>query len=146
MFDGDFRGLRAPGPFGWIFKDVEAGRAEPSKDGQRTYLDVAYFGGQNVTLAEQMLALPPGRHVLRLVARSPNGITTGKIFWRLTCLPGASQIATLDMAQAASENRRFSAAFTIPSGCPGQSLTLIAEPGDVAAVVNLEIARMEIGQ
>jgi len=29
MFDGDFRGLSAPGPFGWSFRDVEAGRAEP---------------------------------------------------------------------------------------------------------------------
>lgn len=146
MFDGDFRGVRAPGPFGWTYKDVEAGRAEPSKDGQRTYLDVAYFGGQGLTLAEQMLALPPGRHTLRLIARSPNGISSGRLFWRLTCLPGASQIGLLDMGRAAAADRRFSAAFTIPSGCPGQSLSLIAEPGDVAAVVNLEIARMEIGQ
>ena len=147
LFDGAFRGLRAPAPFGWTFKDVEAGRAEPAKDGQRTYLDVAYFGGQNVTLAEQMLALSPGRHILRLVARSPNGISSGKLYWRLTCLPGGSQIGALDMAQAAAENRRFSVVFTVPaSGCPGQSLTLVAEPGDVATVANLEIARMEIGQ
>jgi hypothetical protein len=146
MFDGAFRGLRAPGPFGWTFKDVEAGRAEPARDGQRTYLDVAYFGGQNLVLAEQMLALPPGRHALRVVARSPNGITSGRIFWRLTCLPGGSQIGLLDMAGAAADNRRFSAAITVPSGCPGQSLSLVAEPGDVAGVVNLEIARMEIGQ
>lgn len=147
LFDGDFRGVRAPGPFGWAFKDGDAGRAEPAKDGQRTYLDVAYFGGQNIGLAEQMLALPPGRHVLRLVARSPNGITSGRLFWRLTCLPGGSQIGALDMTQAVADNRRFSAAFTVPaSGCPGQSLSLVAEPGDVATVVNLEITRMEIGQ
>jgi hypothetical protein len=146
MFDGAFRGVRAPGPFGWTFRDVESGRAEPSKDGQRTYLDVAYFGGQNVVLAEQMLALPPGRHTLRLIARSPNGIASGRLYWRLTCLPGGSQIGLLDMGRAGADNRRFSADFTVPSGCPGQSLTLVAEPGDVASVVNLEIARMEIGQ
>ncbi|HEX8240188.1 MAG TPA: tetratricopeptide repeat protein [Allosphingosinicella sp.] len=146
MFDGAFRGVRAPGPFGWTFKDVEAGRAEPAKDGQRTYLDVAYFGGQNVTLAEQVLALPPGRHTLRVVARSPNGISSGKIFWRLTCLPGGNAIGALDLAQAGADNRRFSADFTVPSGCPGQSLTLVAEPGDVATPINVEIARMEIAQ
>ncbi len=147
MFDGAFRGTRAPGPFGWTFKDVDAGRAEAAKDGQRTYLDVAYFGGQNVSLADQMLALPPGRHILRLIARSPNGISSGRLSWRLTCLPGGSQIGLLDMGRAADANRRFSAAFTVPaSGCPGQSLSLVAEPGDVAAVVNLEIERMEIGQ
>jgi hypothetical protein len=146
MFDGAFRGLRAPAPFGWTFKDVDAGRAEPAKDGQRTYLDVAYFGGQKVVLAEQMLALPPGRHSLRLVARSPNGITSGKLFWRVTCLPGGNEIGALDLTPAAAGNRPFSTAFNIPSGCAGQSLSLVAEPGDVAAVVNLEIAQMEIGQ
>jgi hypothetical protein len=146
MFDGTFRGVRASGPFGWTFKDTDAGRAEPARDGQRTYLDVAYFGGQNVTLAEQMLALTPGRHVLRLVARSPNGITSGKLFWRLTCLPGGNSIGGLDLAQAGADNRRFSADFIVPPGCPGQSLTLVAEPGDVATPINLEIARMEIGQ
>lgn len=146
LFDGAFRGLRAPAPFGWTFKDVEAGRAEPAKDGQRNYLDVAYFGGQKVVLAEQMLALPPGRHALRLIARSPNGITSGKLFWRLTCLPGGTEIGALDMSSANGANRRFNAAFTIPSGCGGQSLSLVAEPGDVATVVNLEIAQMEIGQ
>jgi hypothetical protein len=146
MFDGAFRGVAAPAPFGWTFKDVEAGRAEPSRDAQRPYLDVAYFGGRSVVLAEQTLALSPGAHSLRLVARSPNGITSGRIFWRLTCLPGDSQIGVLDMSRAAADNRRFSASFTVPSGCPGQSLALVAEPGDVAAVVNLEIARMEIGR
>ncbi len=146
MFDGEFHGQRAPGPFGWTFSDVEAGRAEPVRDGQRAYLDVAYFGGRNLTLAEQMLALPPGRHSLRLIARSPNGITSGRIFWRLTCLPGGSQIGLLDMGRAGADDRRFSMDFTIPSGCPGQSLSLVAEPGDVASVVNLEIARMEISR
>ena len=146
MFDGAFRGLRAPGPFGWTFRDVEAGRAEPTRDGQRPYLDVAYFGGQNATLAEQMLALSPGRHVLRLVARSPNGITSGKLYWRVTCLPGGTPIGALDLAQASAENRRFNAAFTVPAGCPGQSLSLVAEPGDVATPINVEIERMEIGQ
>ncbi len=146
IFDGAFTGRRAPRPFGWTFRDVEAGRAEPGKDGQRTYLDVAYFGGQSVTLAEQMLALPPGRHSLRLVARSPNGISSGRLFWRLNCLPGGNQIGLLDMARAGADNRRFGADFTVPAGCPGQSLSLIAEPGDVASPVNLEIERMEIGR
>jgi hypothetical protein len=146
MFDSAFRGLRAPGPFGWTFKDGEAGRAEPAKDGQRTYLDVAYFGGQSVVLAEQMLALSSGTYNLRLIARSPNGITSGRLFWRLTCLPDGRQIAVVDMGQAGADNRRFSTAFTVPASCVGQSLSLIAEPGDVASVVNLEIERMEIGR
>ena len=147
LFDGTFRGVKAPKPFGWQFNDSEAGRAEPAKDGQRTYLDVAYFGGRALVLAEQTLALAPGRYTISAIARSPNGITSGQLFWRLTCQPGGSRIAVLDLSRAASNDRRFGAAFTVPaSGCPGQALALVAEPGDVATVANLEIPRVEIGR
>lgn len=147
MFDGAFRGVRAPRPFGWEFYDADAGRAEPAKDGGRTYLDVAYFGGRGVKLAEQTLALPPGRYTLRLVARSPNGVQSGRIFWRVTCMSDGAQIGILDLSQANSNDRRLGAAFTVPaSGCSGQGLALLAEPGDVATAVNLELSRMEIGQ
>ncbi|MFL6846187.1 MAG: hypothetical protein ACJ8ER_15060 [Allosphingosinicella sp.] len=145
LFDGSFRGIRAPRPFGWEFSGEDVGRAEPSKDGGRTYLDVAYFGGRALKLAEQVLALPPGHYTLRAVARSDNGISSGRVYWRLSCLPAANQIALLDLTPAAAADRRFSAAFTVPaSGCAGQSLTLQAEPGDVASGVGLEVSSMEI--
>jgi tetratricopeptide (TPR) repeat protein len=147
VFDGAFRGVQAPKPFSWQFHDAEAGRAEPAKDGQRTYLDVAYFGGRALILAEQTLALAPGRYTISAIARSPNGITSGQLFWRLNCQPGGAQIGMLDLSRAASNDRRFTAAFTVPaSGCAGQTLALAAEPGDVATVANLEIPRVEIGR
>jgi hypothetical protein len=147
MSDGAFRGVAAPKPFGWAFTATDAGRAEPAKDGQRTYLDVAYFGGQAMNLAEQSLALAPGRYTLRLNARSPGGLASAQLYWRLSCQPGGTRIGLLNLAQAGADERRFSAAFTVPaSGCPGQSLALVAEPGDVAAAVSLEISRMEIGR
>jgi hypothetical protein len=147
MSDGAFRGVAAPKPFGWDFKEVDAGRAEPAKDGPRTYLDVAYFGGQAMTLAEQTLALRPGSYTLRLNARSPSGLASAQLYWRVSCQPGGTRIGLLNLAQAAADDRRFGTNFTVPaSGCPGQSLALVAEPGDVAAAVSLEVSRMEIGQ
>jgi tetratricopeptide (TPR) repeat protein len=147
LFDGSFRGRTAPKPFGWKFQDVDVGRAEPAKDGGRTYLDVAYFGGRGVVLAEQILALRPGRYSLRLAARSDNGISSGTIFWRISCLPAHSQIGILAMNQAGAADRRFAAPITVPAaGCASQELRLIAEPGDVAAVVNLQVSGMEIVQ
>ena len=147
MFDGAFRGVAAPMPFGWAFKDTDAGRAEPAKDGQRNYLDVAYFGGQAMDLAQQTLALAPGRYTLRLNARSPSGLASAQLYWRLVCQPGAARIGLLNLSQAGADDRRFGTTFTVPeSGCPGQVLTLVAEPGDVAAALSLEISRMEIGQ
>lgn len=148
LFDGSFRGVSAPKPFGWKFEDMEIGRAEPAKNGGRTYLDVAYFGGRAETLAEQMLALRPGRYTLRAIARSDNGVSSGTIAWNLSCLPSRSPvIGLLDLSRAGPADRRFAATFTVPAtGCASQSLRLRAEPGDVAASVNLEVAGLEIAQ
>jgi hypothetical protein len=148
LFDGSFRGMSAPKPFGWKFEDIDVGRAEPSRNGGRTYLDIAYFGGRGETLAEQMLALRPGRYTLRAVARSDNGVSSGTLSWNVSCLPSRSPvIGVLDLSRAAPADRRFAAVFTVPAtGCASQSLRLRAEPGDVAAVVNLEVAALEIVQ
>jgi tetratricopeptide (TPR) repeat protein len=146
LFDGSFRGMSMPKPFGWEFEDNDAGRAEPSRNGGRTYLDIAYFGGRAETLAEQALALRPGRYVLRTVARSDNGVSSGTVTWNLSCLPShAPVIGLLDLSRAGPAEGRFAAAFTVPAtGCASQSLRLRAEPGDVASVVNLEVNALEI--
>ncbi|HYD39106.1 MAG TPA: hypothetical protein VEA60_15925 [Allosphingosinicella sp.] len=148
LFDGSFRGMSLPKPFGWEFKDNDVGRAEPAKNGGRTYLDIAYFGGRAETLAEQVLALRPGRYTLRAIARSDNGVSSGTVSWNLSCLPARNPVVgVLDVSRAGAADRRFSAVFTIPAaGCASQSLRLRAEPGDVAAVVNLEVTALEIGQ
>jgi tetratricopeptide (TPR) repeat protein len=148
LFDGSFRGLSAPKPFGWEFEDLDIGRAEPAKNGGQTYLDVAYFGGRAETLAEQMLALSPGRYTLRATARSDNGVSSGALSWNVSCLPSRSPvIGSLDLSRAGPADRRFAVAFTVPAtGCASQSLRLRAEPGDVAANVNLEVSGLEIAQ
>jgi tetratricopeptide (TPR) repeat protein len=148
LFDGAFRGVSAPKPFGWKFADVDVGRAEPAKNGGRTYLDIAYFGGRAETLAEQMLALRPGRYTLRALARSDNGVSSGTLAWNVSCLPsGSPVIGVLDLSRVGSADRRFAAAVTVPAtGCPSQSLRLRAEPGEVAASVNLEVSGLEIAQ
>jgi hypothetical protein len=148
LFDGAFRGITAPKPFGWKFEEIDIGRAEPAKNGGRTYLDVAYFGGRAETLAEQVLALAPGRYTIRAIARSDNGISSGSLTWNVSCLPSRSPvIGVLDLSRAGPAERRFAAAFTVPAtGCASQSLRLRAEPGDVAASVNLEVSALEIGQ
>jgi tetratricopeptide (TPR) repeat protein len=148
LFDGSFRGIPVAKPFGWKFEDMDVGRAEPAKNGGRTYLDIAYFGGRAETLAEQVLALRPGRYTLQAVARSDNGVSSGTLSWNVSCLPSRSPVlGSLDLSRAGPADRRFAAAFTVPAmGCASQSLRLRAEPGDVAASANLEVSGLEIAQ
>jgi hypothetical protein len=147
IFDGSFRGLTGARPFGWTFHDSEIGRAEPARGDGRTYLDVAYFGGRDIVLAEQVLALRPGMHELRASARSRGNVNAAQIYWRVTCLPSETPLGTLDLARAGSQYTKLASRFAVPaSGCTGQRLALVAEAGEVASTINLEVTGLELAQ
>ena len=146
LIDGNFRGLKVLKPFGWDFKDIESGRAELAREGGRSFLDVAYFGGSNATLAEQTLALAPGRYTLRAVVRREGPANGGRLFWQVICAPSTTAIATLDMSGAGASGTRLATAFTVPGGCPGQLLRLSAESGEIASTVTLQVSGLELSR
>jgi len=147
IFDGSFRGLNGARPFGWTFHDSEVGRAEPARGDGRTYLDVAYFGGRDIVLAEQVLALRPGMYELRASARSRGNVNTAQLYWRVACLPSEAMLGTLDLGRAGSQYTKLASRFTVPaSGCGGQKLALVAEAGEVASTINLEVTGLELAQ
>ena len=145
LFNGGFRAVSAEPPFGWSLTDASTGRAEIVASGtEAPYLDVAYFGGSNATFAEQALALPPGRYRIGMQAKSEDGISSGEIFWTVSCLPAGPELARIPLAGLAEGYRAIGAGFTVPAGCPGQRLRLSATPGDASAAVNLQIANLEV--
>jgi tetratricopeptide (TPR) repeat protein len=147
LFDGRFAGLKVPKPFGWTLQDNEIGRAERASESGKTYLDVSYFGGRELVLAEQLLALGPGRYTLRSVARRDGTHSGGAVAWQVVCQPGANVLATVDLIRAASNPTSLAGAFTVPaSGCAGQQLRLLAQPGDVSSTINLQIEAVELAQ
>ena len=148
LFNGDFRPVRAEPPFGWVLRDLDAGRAtiEPVA-AARPHLSVDYFGGRNVVLAEQFLALAPGRYRLAYLAKSETGVRSGNLYWRLSCVQGGTELGRSPIAGLTGAYRRIESGFGVPaSGCPGQRLELHAEAGDVAVPVNLQIAAMELAR
>jgi hypothetical protein len=147
IFDGSFRGLKGARPFGWMLHDSELGRAEPAHGDGRTYLDVAYFGGRDTVLAEQVLALRPGTYEMRVSARSGGNVNTAQLYWRVTCLPSDAPRGSLDLGRAGHQYTKFVTRFTVPaSGCTGQKLALVAEAGEVASTINLEVTGLEVAQ
>jgi hypothetical protein len=146
IFDPDFKGFKGVQPFVWSFRDTAAGRAEIAKNGQGD-LDVSIFGGAPAVLAEQLLALPAGSYRLSSSGSSDSGIKSGKIFWRITCLPSDRDIVTLDLAKLQPMLTRFNASMSVPaSGCDGQRLSLMAEPGDVTSPSDLQLHSVEISR
>ena len=147
LFNGSFGNVTADPPFGWTFRDEAAGRASIDSDGRNmSFLDIVYFGGSNVLLADQTLALEPGRYQLSQLAKSEQGIQAGAIQWTLTCLNDGLELARLRLRDLTPEYRRSQLPFTVPPGCAGQILRLTAEPGDIAAQVDAQIARLELNR
>lgn len=146
LFDGDFSGERALPPFGWVFAETEQGRAELVRDG-RPHLQVDYFGGSNEVLAEQILALGPGRYRLDYAVRSDEGVAGANILWLVACYPGGTNLARGEVASVTQDYQRRTLSFTVPAGqCSGQVLRLIGEPGDVSVPVGLQIASVRIAR
>ncbi|MEA3041653.1 MAG: hypothetical protein QOC65_1142 [Sphingomonadales bacterium] len=144
LFDGTFRQARSVPPFGWVYAGTESGRAERSLEGGQPYLDVSYFGGSDVVLAEQVLTLEPGRYRFRTRARSESGDpTSGAILWNLTCT-GGTGLLRLPLVGLRESYRDIQGGFQVPGNCPAQRLRLIGAAGDVAATVEMQLAAVEV--
>lgn len=146
IFDGAFAGRTGGQPFGWVLHDRQAGRAEIIRsDARNAYLEANYFGGTSAVLAEQMLALRPGAYQLSFGARSESGISSGALYWVVTCAPEGPDLARLPIGALRPAYRRYQGEVRVPSsGCAGQSLRLVADPGDVAATFTVQLSDMQV--
>ncbi|MFN3943484.1 MAG: tetratricopeptide repeat protein [Allosphingosinicella sp.] len=147
LFDGGFRGHDAPPPFAWQLRDDEVGRSERVQpNGAPPYLDVHYFGGRTVPLAEQLLALPPGRYRLSVHGMSDGGVRVGSLIWHVSCAPGGATLGQLKLNELTPSYARHQMSFVVPVGCAGQDLRLIGEAGDVAATIDARFANLEVAR
>jgi tetratricopeptide (TPR) repeat protein len=145
LFNGDFRLRGASRPFGWTVYDKSQGRAEIIHDGpEGSYLNVNYFGGSPVMLAEQQLALRPGRYRISQLVRGEIPPDSGDVHWRISCFPGGAELVRLAASQLQPRFVRKATEFTVAGNCPGQQLALFGEPGDISAEIRLQIGRVEI--
>ena len=144
LFDGAFTGRKAAPPFAWLMHDTDVGRGEIVRSGQSGgHLEVSYFGGRNVTVAEQMLALAPGAYQLSFRAKSDSGVRSGQLYVRVACVGGA-EIGRIVVANPQAAYRSYQGTVRIPPGCSGHKLEVVAEAGDVAAAYSVQIADLRM--
>ena len=145
LVNGSFTDALIDSPFGWSLNEQTAGRAEIMRIGSRPYLQVDYFGGQTVMLAEQLLGLAAGTYQLTLEAKSDEGIKSGDLYWSVSCTPGGAEIARIRLNAARPAYGRVQGTITVPpSGCAGQRLRLVAEAGDVVSGYTAQISNMQL--
>jgi len=146
IFNGDFGSNVNAGEFGWSFGSGAAGRSDiRAGDGGRSQLNVQYYGGSNVVLAQQLLALPPGPYRLTVVGRNRSGSTAaGQLVWTVACQDGP-ELLRLTPDISAPQDKSASGRFTVPAGCAkGQLLRLFGEPGEASALLEAQFSRVEV--
>jgi hypothetical protein len=137
-FDPAFVGLDAPAPFNWqVLSD-----AERLKEGG---LLVRYAGRGKPTFLKQVMLLGPGSYRLAAEMDGELSATGGGFRWRLKCLPGENELATVPVSSLARTLSAQSATFEVPgSGCPTQMLSLEGAPGALTTRARATVRRVTI--
>ena len=123
--DGGFD-QRDDDPFGWqlISDSGLSALKAPGDSGRNLRLDVVADPGRAGPVADQILALPPGRY--RLTATVAGG-QPGSPQWpsmTLACPGDSGPRTTVSRQFASGASRRSAQEFSIPEGCPLQTLAV----------------------
>lgn len=145
--NSNFGGRAALPPFDWRPQDGPGGRAEiVTSKRDPSYLDVSFFGSRVADLADQQLALAPGRYRLSSTLRTDADGRSGTVSWFIFCTPGGPQIARLPLQARGGAQGRVRTSFVVPAGCSGQLLRLTGEPGEITVPINTQIYSVEVAR
>lgn len=143
--DGDFKGTKALAPFAWTFGSGAEGSAEIIKGDERGSIEVDYFGGGVILLAEQTLAAQPGNYQLTTLLTGEGEAADLQLAWEMICLPAGRPIAMLPLQPFGPGVFRRERPVTIPAaGCAGQLLTLVGRPGEVSSAIRAQITEVAL--
>ena len=125
VYDGAFESLPDARPFGWNLNSAGGAYIEPAQGRTDEALHVLYSGAADRDFATQLVIIPPGHYRLTGEILTSNRTTSGQLAWQLLCADQArSQLMSAPATESTGQWRAFSVAFTVPGGCPAQSLVL----------------------
>lgn len=134
------RASDAPPLFEWIAVNSAGVSASIRPDPPNGMVEFAASPTTGGTVLQQMQILPPGSY--RLDGRS-SGIEQpdrSLPYWVLTCSDGR-ELGRVMVPNSTSRGGAFSGLLQVPSGCPVQTLSLVARPSDEVGGVSGEIHR-----
>lgn len=139
LYDAGLKGLPGLPPFNWTFTAGSLGAAD-RRDGT---LSIAYYGRTSGELASQLLVLRPGTYRFRFVVegKTPTGAT---LYWSLRCANDGKVEPMHMVVKGDGPPRALVSQFTVPAGCPAQSLALIGEAGEFPVTINVTVRDLEL--
>lgn len=138
LHNPQFRPSSAPPPFTWQYSSGKAGVAEPAGGGG---LEVIYYGREEVTLASQLLLLPPGQYRLALRFGGPS--RAGGLAWHIVCFPSNTALSRLPFGTGGPGT--VTGGLAVPTtGCPAQTLELRGLPEGSSETIQLTLTDLRL--
>lgn len=142
LFNPQFAKLEAPPPFNWTLGGGDFGFAEPAAGGG---LQVIYYGRANAEFASQTLLLAPGGYEIRMRVRRESDRAQGSgLAWVISCGTAGATLLTLPLGDAASDARPIAGRFTVPAGCPSQTMRLAGTAREYAPSEQVRIRDLQL--
>ena len=143
VYDGGFVGMPGPSPFNWDFMQGQIDKAGIMESDGDAGLSVSFYSNRAITLASQIVQLPPGRYRLSTVAVADENGTASLSRWVLRCTARTKQrdlLATVELRELGTEPSHLAVEFDLPDKtCPAQSLSLVSSgsalPEDIGFTV-----------
>ena len=137
--DSDFKaGLDAPSMLDWVPVN-DNGIISSIHDGIFEFSTPPSVGG---ALLNQTQFLVPGNYVLTGESRGVSD-SDNPPYWTLMC-QGGREIGRIGVPASAGAEGRFEGRVEVPTGCPVQILTLVAQPSDSASGLSGEVSRVQL--
>lgn len=142
IFNPGFEKLAAPAPFNWTLSGGDFGFAEPAAGGS---LQLMYYGRTDGEFANQTLLLAPGPYELSMrVMRTSDGDGGSGLSWTMACSAPDKPLLNLAIGEVENVARPIAARFTVPAGCPAQTLRLVGAPREYAPSEQVMISDLKM--
>lgn len=132
--------LETPSLLDWVPVN-EGGVVTSARDGVFDFAVPASVGGP---LLQQVQLLPPGTY--RIAGRS-SGIEqqeSSRPYWTLQCRADGRELGRVVLPNSAQAGGRFTGTFSVPAGCPVQTLLLTARPTDAVGGLAGRLEQVEL--
>lgn len=133
----------SPSIFDWTPVSDAGTSATIQRAGRGGLVDFAAPASVGGPLLRQVQLLPPGEYRIQGHSIGINQPVEASPYWALTCADGR-ELGRVVVPNSTQANGMFAGRFSVPTGCPSQTLTLIARPSDAVLGLSGQIDWVEL--
>ncbi|MBS0503465.1 MAG: hypothetical protein JSS55_06605 [Proteobacteria bacterium] len=132
-----------PSPFDWTPVNDDSVSTSIQRDVRGGIFDFAAPPSVGGTLLQQIQILPPGDYRIEGHSTGIDQPIASAPYWVLSCYDGR-ELGRVILPNSAQAKGVFTGRFSVPSGCPVQTLALVARPSDDVSGVAGQIDRIQL--